>query len=510
MSNRPLDVLFVHAGGTRSLYQGLRDKYSCIEPPTWSLLLAQSCRAKGYGVRILDCDALGLSNQYAVSVIHEAKPRLVVFCVYGSEPNAGTARMAGATELASLLRDVYPQYKIAFVGTHTSALPKEVLAYPFVDFVLLGEGVYALNNLLLTDLQDVAGVKGLGWKDGHGEIHLSDAAGVVPQNRMDTDLPGYAWDLLPKREKPFDLYRSHNWHADFNESLRTPSAALYTSLGCTQKCSFCCINLINRTSAKDGITSADSATLRYWSAQHTLNQIHELVIRDVTTIRLSDEMFFLNKQHYKPLLEGIRKYYGDRLRLWAYARVDTIRPVQLKLFREAGVRWLCLGIESANQIVRREVDKGGSYEEVDIRRVVKEVQDAGINVIANYIFGLPDDTYETMQETLALSLDLNTEMWNAYPCIPIPGTPLYYEALEKQWQLPDSFAGYGFLSYECQPLPTKTLSAREVLDFRDKAFRTYFNREEYLSLVERKFSLEQRRHVEELVKIKLKRKLLGD
>ncbi len=53
----------------------------------------------------------------------------------------------------------------------------------------------------------------------------------MPQNKMDIDLPGYAWDLLPYKEKPLDLYRAPMWHADYIEENRTPYAALYTSLG---------------------------------------------------------------------------------------------------------------------------------------------------------------------------------------------------------------------------------------------------------------------------------------
>ena len=55
--DRPLDVLFVNAGCAATAYQELSKDFSAIEPPTWSLLLAQSSRAKRYGVGILDCGA---------------------------------------------------------------------------------------------------------------------------------------------------------------------------------------------------------------------------------------------------------------------------------------------------------------------------------------------------------------------------------------------------------------------------------------------------------------------
>ena len=101
-------------------------------------------------------------------------------------------------------------------------------------------------------------------------------------------------------------------------------------------------------------------------------------------------------------------------------------------------------------------------------------------------------------------------MANMYPCQALPGSPLYWTAKQNGWQLPDSYAGYAFLSYESQPLPTKHLSAAQVLKFRDEAWQKYFSNPAYLALVEGKFGLPQRKNVEAMARIKLRRKLLGD
>ena len=67
--NRQLDVLFVNPDSSAQAYQDLSKDYSAIETPTWCLLLAQSCRAKGFGVAILDCGAERLSEAAAVKKI---------------------------------------------------------------------------------------------------------------------------------------------------------------------------------------------------------------------------------------------------------------------------------------------------------------------------------------------------------------------------------------------------------------------------------------------------------
>ncbi|MEP6663530.1 MAG: radical SAM protein, partial [Verrucomicrobiota bacterium] len=197
------------------------------------------------------------------------------------------------------------------------------------------------------------------------------------------------------------------------------------------------------------------------------------------------------------------------LRMWTYSRVDTVRPQYLEKFHAAGINWLALGIEAGNQTVRREVSKG-SFQDINIREVIKTVRNSGLYVISNYIFGFPEDTLETMQQTLDLALELNTEMANMYPCQALPGSPLYWKAKNNGWKLPSEPGGYGFLSYDSEPLPTRHVSAAGVLKFRDDAWQTYFTNPSYLQSVEKIFGSPQRKNVEAMASIKLKRKLLGD
>jgi anaerobic magnesium-protoporphyrin IX monomethyl ester cyclase len=509
-----IDVLFINPDSSSKAYQGLADVFSAIEPPTWALLLAESCRVKGFNVLILDCDAERLTIEKSIQRVEELKPRLVVFVVYGQNPNSGTTSMIGALSLASALKSNVVVAPICFVGSHTSALPMEVLSYHCVDIVLLNEGVYALHNLLKSNLTEIElqKIKGIGYKKlGPGGFKiptLNSPQEVVPQDRMDLDLPGYAWDLLPYKNKPLDMYRAHFWHAEFDHSKRTPFAAIYTSLGCQFACDFCMINIVNRVNNSEDISAADSKGMRFWSPEWVGREMQKLADMGVKTLRISDEMFFLNKKYYIPILQNcIDKNFG--FNMWAYSRIDTVRKDVLELFKRAGVNWLALGIEAGNQSVRQEVAKG-SFKEVNIREICKIITEADINIISNYIFGFPEDTIETMQETLDLALELNTEMANMYPCQALPGSPMHKMAVKNRLPLPEAYEGYAFLSYESMPLPTKFVSSAEVLRFRDEAWTTYFTNKRYLDLVEKKFGLTQRKNVEEMASIKLKRKILGD
>jgi len=508
-----LDVLFVNSDSSSHAYQDLANVYSAIEPPTWSLLLAESCRSKGFSVAILDCCAERLSINNAVNRIKDLKPRLTVFVVYGQNPNSGTTSMIGALKLANSLKYEDSSSKTCFVGSHTSALPRDILSYKQVDIVLLNEGVYAIHNLLKSNLSsDLNLIKGIGFKDkGPGGLSipkLNAPENIVPQPLMDHDLPGYAWDLLPFKEKPLDLYRSHFWHAEFDHENRTPFAAIYTSLGCQFACDFCMINIVNRVDNDDLVNASHSRGMRFWSVEWVSREMKKLAVLGVKTLRISDEMFFLNRKYYEPILKNtISNDFG--FNMWTYSRVDTVRKEALSLFKQAGVNWLALGVEAGNQLVRQEVSKG-SFKEVNIREVCKRIGDSDINIISNYIFGFPEDDFSTMQQTLDLAMELNTEMANMYPCQALPGTPMYHQAKQNGWTLPDSFEGFAFLAYESQPLPTKHVSAEDVLRFRDQAWQKYFTNPTYLDLVKSKFGENERNNVVEMASIKLKRKILGD
>lgn len=510
---RKLDVLLVNPDSSTKAYQGLANVYSAIEPPTWALLLAESCRSKGFGAAILDCDAERLKLEDAVARVRDADPRLVLFVVYGQNPNSGTTNMIGAISLAKAIKETHPEYPIAFVGSHTSALPMEVLSNECVDIVLLNEGVYALHNLLKSNLgSDLQNIKGIGYKKkGPANFPiptLNPPQSVVPQDRMDIDMPGYAWDLLPYKSKPLDLYRAHFWHAEFSHDKRTPFAAIYTSLGCQFGCDFCMINIVNRVDNSEGVNASHSRGMRFWSPEWVAREMGKLADMGVRTLRISDEMFFLNRKYYIPVLNKVIEN-GYDFNMWTYARVDSVRKDQLDLFKRAGVNWLALGVEAGNQMVRQEVSKG-SFKDVNIRDVCQSIRDFGIYTINNYIFGFPDDTLETMQETLDLAIELNSEMANMYPCQALPGSPMYYMARQNGWKLPSSYEGYAFLSYESEPLPTKHLTSTQVLKFRDEAWQRYFTNPRYLDLIERTFGVVERKNIEDMTKIRLKRKILGD
>tara|TARA_Y100000593_G_C4322238_1_gene344490 strand:+ start:4838 stop:6367 length:1530 start_codon:yes stop_codon:yes gene_type:complete len=509
-----MDVLFINPGNPDGIYQDLSKNFSAIEPPTWALLLAESCRSAGFKVGLIDVAAEGISNEVVTKRVYSLNPRLICFVVYGQNVNAGTVNMSGATVLSNYLKGAGVEAPISYIGSYIQAVPVRALKdEASIDFGFTNEGVYALRNLLSEkkiDIKKMDHIKGVVWRK-NGKIIMNTPEKVVPNNRMDIDLPGYAWDLLPYKESPLDLYRSPLWHAEYDQNKRSPYAAIQTSLGCQFACEFCMINIINRNDNEEVGVAGNYSNMRFWSPEFIIKEFDKLVEMGVETIKITDEMFLLNKKYYVPLCEMLRdRGYGDKLRMWAYSRIDTIRrPEVLKLVREAGIKWLALGIESADRKVRLEVSKG-RFQDVAIKKVIEQVHDADIEVMANYIFGLPGDSKQSMKDTLELSKELCTFGWNAYAAMALPGSQLYKNALRSGQELPNTYEGFSFHGYETVPLSNGNLSAAEILQFRDSAFDEYHSYGPFLERIQSKFGKKAVNNIENMLKVKLKRRILGD
>ena len=504
-----LDILFIHPNASKKIYQGLSNDHSAIEPPIWAGMLANHCRNRKFSVAILDCEVEKLDFITAAKEVKSLKPKIACFVVYGQQPSASTQNMVGAVATAEKLKELEPDVKTLFVGGHISSLPYETLSTEkAIDFIALNEGVYAISNLLkvddLNDINLLRKVKGIGFKDEHNKVVLNDPEIIVPKKLLDIDLPGIAWDLLPSLSK----YRTAGWHSWSNNSEKQPFAALYTSLGCPYRCSFCMINIINRTSNEKNISSKDSNIFRWWSPEFIIKQFDFFAKNGIKNVKIADELFVLNPNHFIKICDMIieRKY---NFNIWAYSRIDTCKPQYLEKLKKAGVNWLGLGIENPSNVIRKEVHKD-AFKNVKIIDIINSIRNSGINVAANYIFGLPEETKESLEFTYQFAEETNSEMVNFYSAMAYPGSPLHLEARKNNVKLPETYSGYSQHSYDTQNLPSKYLSAAEILAFRDNAWDKYHTNPKYLKLLESKFGILAVNNLKETTKIRLKRKLLGD
>lgn len=488
-----LDLMVINPGAahgiyaSHSVYGNLGSELVAVEPPMWSRLIAGYIRDKGYSVDIIDAEAERLTPEIVADSVILAGTRLVCIAVYGHQPSASTQQMVDARKIAKAIKEADGDIPIIMVGGHISALPFKTMSEEPIDFACVGEGPLTIFGLL--ESQPLEEIPGLAYFRQSGKFgYVENKAAPL----LDlSELKGDVWSLLP-----MELYKAHNWQCFQDLTKRQPYASIYTSLGCSFACSFCCIN-----------APFGSRKYRMRDPKDVVKEVAFLYSEyGVRTIKIIDEMFVLNEKHYTAICEGLIGLNIPDLNIWAYARVDTVKAHTLAMFKKAGIQWLALGIESSSKYVRDGAQK--RLKNDDIKSVVRSIQAAGINVIGNYIFGLPDDDMDSMKATLWLARDLNTEFANFYSAMAYPGSPLYEEAHAKKWTLPASWRGYSQHNDDCRPLDTRHISGASVLKFRDEAFTAYFSSPRYLDMIKKKFGQETYEHVRQMTKYHLPRKLL--
>ena len=501
MTAKRLDIVLINPSSRAQVYQALGTELAAVENPVWAGLMATYCRTRGLSVEIIDAEAECLSASEVADRVAYLKPVLAAVVAYGHQPSASTQIMSAVGRACSAVKIAAPDQPVLLLGGHVAALPERTLREEEADFVAAGEGLHTLVGLveaLKAPAADLSIVPGLWFRDA-GRLRRGPEAPLVA--KLDTEMPGVAWDLLP-----MSRYRAHNWHC-LGGQARQPYAAIYTTLGCPYQCSFCCIQapFKNGEVALPGEKQPPNS-YRFWSVDHVLAQIDTLVNEyGVRNIKIADEMFVLNRRHVVGICDGIIAR-GYDLNIWAYTRVDTIKDGMLDKLKTAGFNWLAVGIEAGADRVRTDVDKAFSQEQV--YDVVRAIQTAGISVIGNYIFGLPEDDHATMRSTLDLALDLKCEFANFYSAMAYPGSPLYALATKRGVPLPQRWSGYSQHSRDSLPLPTRYLPAREVLRFRDAAFTEYYTDAGYLEMVERRFGAESVADIQRMTAINLERDLL--
>src|SRR5438552_10952848 len=479
---RKLDLVLINPSSRTEVYQSLGSKLAAIENPVWAGLMATFCRRKGLSVEIIDAEAEELIPEEVAERVEDLDPVLAAVVVYGHQPSASTQIMTASGLVCTAIKQLAPFQPVLLVGGHVAALPERTLREEDADFVAAGEGLHTLAGLvdaLKSRAPDFRRVPGL-WYRSDGVICNTPDRPLVAD--LAGEMPGSAWDLLP-----MNRYRAHNLHC-LDGGARQPYAALYTTLGCPYHCSFCCIQAPFKSGERAAGLRESTNSYRYWSPDTVIEQIDILVNQyGVRNLKIADEMFVLNRKHVVGICDRIIER-GYDLNIWAYTRVDTIKEGLLEKLKAAGFNWLALGIEAGADRVRANVDKGFAQEE--IYKVIGRVRDAGINVIGNYIFGLPEDDLGTMQATLDLALDLNCEFANLYSTMAYPGSPLHALAVQQNIPLPREWTGYAQHSKDCLPLPTRYVPASEVLRFRDQAFVTYYTSQRYLGMVADRFGPE--------------------
>ncbi|MEK7475084.1 MAG: cobalamin-dependent protein [Candidatus Coatesbacteria bacterium] len=306
-----------------------------------------------------------------------------------------TASYPAALRVLAAAKEILPGVVTVVGGVHTHFLWREALeGNPgTVDYVVRGEGEQALPGLLacLAAGGDPRRVAGVACRDGATAV----AAPLRPLlSGLEDTAP--AWDLVEWPDYTYFPFPGSRL------------AAVSTSRGCSQGCSFC---------------SQQKFWTRAWRGRAPEAVIAELEhLRDahgVTVALFADECPTTDAGRWEALLRlAVKRRLG--LRLLIESRVeDVVRDAPLiDLYREAGIIHVYVGVEATTQAA---LDRFNKNLRVDLSaQALRLIAGAGMISETSFVLGMPEETPDTVAATLKLAREYDPDFAHFLMITPWP------------------------------------------------------------------------------------------
>jgi radical SAM superfamily enzyme YgiQ (UPF0313 family) len=308
-----------------------------------------------------------------------------------------TMNFPSAVRILQTCKALMPDAATVIGGPHATFTAEETLqSFPEVDLVVRGEGEETIQELAaaLERKQTLAKVKGLTFRHNGSIVRTEDRPFIQDIDRLP----------LPDRTLfPISRYLA----------MRVPASVL-TSRGCPTGCSFC---VGYRMTGRKG---------RFRNPLRVVDEIEAARRLGFEEVCIDDDLFTRNRRHVTAICDEILKR-GLKLKLYIFARVDTVDESLLRKLKEAGCAMICFGLESGNQRILDLANKRATVERA--RRAVELSKAAGISPLGSFILGLPGETRETMEETVSFAQSLGIPH-GFHLLSPFPGTRIREKASE--------------------------------------------------------------------------------
>lgn len=414
------------------------DKY--LEYPIYLAYMVAVLEEAGVEVGFID----GVMEEMSIAdfsrAVSSIRPDLVVI-------ECSTPSIDYDLETARAVKDSVDGTSVALIGSHATFFHEEILSdNPAVDAICRGEAEMTVKELALSlsSGDDLRQVKSLSYREGE-EVRVNPVRPLI----QDLDsLPFPARHIVRH-----DGYRAAIYSGDC-------PTAMVSSRGCPHYCIYC--------------LWPETLYGHKFRARSAANVVDEMehVVRDygVDEIYFDDDCLTLSK---KRVLEMCRLLLKRDVGVkWiVQSRVDTVDREVLTAMKEAGCHYILFGVESGSPRMLEIMKKRISLERV--RQAFEDCRELGIRTQAFFLFGVPGETQETVEETIEFAKEIGADSTQFAIVVPHPGTELYETCVEHGWLVYD---GWEDFAAENSLIETDHLTREEVEEARIRAYRRYYFR----------------------------------
>ena len=420
-------------GGAGSRYQAKREIRS-FWYPTWlaqpAALVEKSklVDAPPHGQNL--ADVVAMAKDFDLVVVHTSVPSF-----------------RSDVKTIEALKAANPSLKAGLIGAKVAVQPdRSMIEAPVIDFVARNEFDFTIKEV--ADEVPWSQIQGLSWRNAKGVIvHNEDRPILEEMDNLPWVTPIYQRDL--QIEKYFIGYLKH------------PYISIYTGRGCKSRCTFC---LWPQTVGghRYRTRSVGHVIEEIAWAQKAFPQVKEFFFDDDT---FTDDL---------PRAEAIAKELGKLGVTWSCNAKANVPRETLKKLKDGGLRLLLVGYESGNQQILHNIKKGMLIEVAE--RFTKDCHELGIAIHGTFILGLPGETRETIQQTVAWAAKINPHTIQVSLAAPYPGTFLYNQAVQNGWLDADHAELVDEHGIQIAPLHYPHLSHEEIFDSVETFYKRFYFR----------------------------------
>lgn len=422
------------------------EQESDVSPPLGLMYLAAYLQKySNYQVKILDCALENLNYAQLKNKISQEKPDVVGI-------TALTFTFIDVIKTVKIVKSINPNIKVVLGGPHVHIYPKETMNIQEVDFCVLGEGEKVFKDLLdnINNFQALLNIQGIVFRHKNKIVNT----GSQPFIQNLDDLPFPARELTDYKKYTSIIAK------------RFPITTMFTSRGCPYKCLFCDRPHLGKI-------------FRALSANRVVAEMEEIKNMGIEEIFIYDDTFGIDRQRVLDICKKIKERNLNIL--WDIrTRVNTVDQEVLEALKTAGCQRIHYGVEAGTQKILDTLRKGITLDMV--YKAFKATHEIGIETVAYFMLGSPNETREDINQTIKLAKQLKPDYAHFSITTPFPATDLYYLGLKQGILTHDYWKEFAKNPRQdfMPPAWEENLSQPELISLLKNAYRSFYFRPSYV------------------------------
>jgi len=295
-----------------------------------------------------------------------------------------------AIKVARYIKKKLPKSKVIIGGIHVTLVPEDGLKNKSFDYVVTGEGEKAMLKL------------------------VNDIENKVTSKRL---IRGEPVDLeeIPHINRDMFYHREGEMKTPLVPDLKTPFATIMTSRGCPYNCAFC----------QPAERMVFQGRVRLRKISDVVDEIAEIKKKyGLKSYLIHDDLFLMQKERLEEFVKLMKKK-KLKINFICQGRADLIIKLEkeIKKLKQVGLWGIMIGFESGSQRVLDFINKNTKVE--DNLKSAKICHKLGIKIWANYMMGIPTESYREMWQTMRMIKKIDPEYHSPSFFTPYPQTRLF-------------------------------------------------------------------------------------